>query len=244
MRYQVKSDSDPQQRCTLDIMPVAGGFKMDTVEGARCSAMGGHNAEIALMGAVFPAASRVKGVAPAVDSAGKIPQFDCHSKKFATAETVALAKAAYPAGSNDAMGQWSVGVSEDRKRVNAHGKTANGQTLFYIACNTDYPQKVHASFRPYQGTALDNIDEATRPLVFDIKNRDGAAQKFPVNMQYYGPDGEWVLNDECPLPPAFLDQFGPGGLLTILNGQGGKVLAVNLSGAGKARETMRSVCRM
>lgn len=31
-RYQVKFDSDPQQRCTLDITPVAGGFKMDTVE--------------------------------------------------------------------------------------------------------------------------------------------------------------------------------------------------------------------
>jgi hypothetical protein len=81
-RYQVKSDSDPEQRCTLDITPVAGGFKMDTVEGARCSSMGGHNAETALMGASFPASSRVKGMAPVVDSAGKIPQFDCHSKKF------------------------------------------------------------------------------------------------------------------------------------------------------------------
>ena len=57
-RYQVKSDSDPQQRCTLDIMPVAGGFKMDTVDGARCSGVGGHNAGIALMGASFPASSR------------------------------------------------------------------------------------------------------------------------------------------------------------------------------------------
>jgi hypothetical protein len=78
--------------------------------------MGGFNAEIALMGASFPASSRVKDVAPVIDGTGKIPQFDCHSKKFATAETVAPAKAAYPPGSHDAMGQWSVG-SDNKKRV-------------------------------------------------------------------------------------------------------------------------------
>jgi hypothetical protein len=148
-RYQVKSDNDPQQRCTLDITPVSGGFMMDTVKGATCASMGGFNAEIALMGASFPASSRVKDVVPVVDGTGKIPQFDCHSKKFETAETVAPAKAAYPPGSNDATGQWSVG-SDNTKRVNAHGKTANGKTLFYIACNTDSPQKVHACFGSYE----------------------------------------------------------------------------------------------
>jgi hypothetical protein len=81
-RYQVKSDNDPQRRCTLDIAPVAGGFKLDTVEGARCAAMGGYAAETALIGASFPASSKVKGVVPIVDRAGKIPQFDCHSRKF------------------------------------------------------------------------------------------------------------------------------------------------------------------
>jgi hypothetical protein len=117
-RYQVKSDNDPQQRCTLDITPVAGGFKMDTVEGARCSAMGGHNAETALIGALFPASSRVKGVAPVVDSAGKIPQFDCHSKKFNTAQSAAPVKAEQ----QSAGGQSSFGVSDDKKRVNSHAR--------------------------------------------------------------------------------------------------------------------------
>jgi hypothetical protein len=55
---------------------------MNTVEGARCVGMGGFNTEIALMGASFPASSRVKGAAPVVDSAGKIPEFDCYRKKF------------------------------------------------------------------------------------------------------------------------------------------------------------------
>jgi hypothetical protein len=81
-RYQVKSDNDPQQRCTLDIAPAAGGFKLDTVEGARCAAMGGYAAETALIAASFPASSKIKGVAPIVDGAGKVPQFDCHSKRF------------------------------------------------------------------------------------------------------------------------------------------------------------------
>ena len=35
-RYQVKSDNDPQQRCTLDITAVSGGFMMDMVKGATC----------------------------------------------------------------------------------------------------------------------------------------------------------------------------------------------------------------
>jgi hypothetical protein len=48
--------------------------------------MGGHNAEIALMGASFPASSRVKGVAPVVDSVGHIPEFDCDHKKFERAQ--------------------------------------------------------------------------------------------------------------------------------------------------------------
>jgi hypothetical protein len=80
-RYQSNGNA-AEERCTLDITPVAGGFKMDTVKGATCAGMGGHNAEIALMGASFPASSRVKGVAPVVDGAGRIPQFDCHRKKF------------------------------------------------------------------------------------------------------------------------------------------------------------------
>jgi hypothetical protein len=80
-RYQ-SNGSAAEARCTLDITPVAGGFKMDTVKGATCAGMGGHNAEIALIGASFPASSRVKGVAPVVESAGRIPQFDCHRKKF------------------------------------------------------------------------------------------------------------------------------------------------------------------
>jgi hypothetical protein len=80
-RYQSNGNA-AEERCTLDITPVAGGFKMDTVKGATCAGMGGHKAEIALMGASFPASSRVKGVAPVVDSAGRIPQFDCQRKKF------------------------------------------------------------------------------------------------------------------------------------------------------------------
>jgi hypothetical protein len=61
-------------------------------------------------------------------------------------------------------------------------------------------------------------------------------------MHYFGPDSEWVLNPDSLLPPAFLDEFGRGGVLTVRNGRGDKVLDANLSGARKARETMRGIC--
>jgi hypothetical protein len=111
-RYQVKSDSDPQQRCTLDITPVAGGFKMDTVKGATCAGMGGFNAEIALMGASFPASTRVKDMAPIVDGTGKIPGFDCALKKFETAQGGTPVKTEKP-GSNEASGRLTAGASTD-----------------------------------------------------------------------------------------------------------------------------------
>ena len=82
-RYQ---SGGAEGRCTLDIMPAAGGFKMDTVKGATCAGMGGMNAEIALMGASFPRSSRVKGAVPVVDNAGHIPEFDCDHKKFASTQ--------------------------------------------------------------------------------------------------------------------------------------------------------------
>ena len=81
-RYQANTAGEAEGRCTLDIMPAAGGFKMDTVKGATCAGMGGMNAEIALMGASFPRSSRVKGAVPVVDNAGQIPEFDCDHKKF------------------------------------------------------------------------------------------------------------------------------------------------------------------
>lgn len=80
-RYQ-SNGSTVEERYTLVITPVAGGFKTDTAKGATCAGMGGHNAETALMGASFPASSRVKGVAPVVDNGGRIPQFNGQRKKF------------------------------------------------------------------------------------------------------------------------------------------------------------------
>ena len=46
------------------------------------------------------------------------------------------------------------------------------------------------------------------------------------------------------LPPAFMDEFGRGDLLSIRNGRGDKVADFDLKGAGKAREMVRRVCRM
>jgi hypothetical protein len=132
---------------------------------------------------------------------------------------------------------------QSSQRVNAHGKAMSSEAIFYLACNTDNPHKIFVSFGPYQGTALDNIDNASRPVVFVTKDQDGSSQKFPEEMHYYSGDSEWILNDSSPLP-SVLDEFDRGGLLTMLNGRGDKVLDVALIGAGKAREAIRSVCHM
>jgi hypothetical protein len=50
------------------------------------------------------------------------------------------------------------------------------------------------------------------------------------------------LNDL--LPVAFMDEFGRGDLLTVLNARGDKVVDFDLHGAVKAREMVRRVCRM
>jgi hypothetical protein len=73
-------------------------------------------------------------------------------------------------------------------------------------------------------------------------NHNGATREFPAIMHYYEPEKAWVLNDL--LPTAFMDEFGRGELLTIRNARGDKVIDFDLKGAGKARETVRRVCRM
>jgi hypothetical protein len=82
---------------------------------------------------------------------------------------------------------------QSSQRVNAHGKAMSSEAIFYLACNTDNPHKIFVSFGPYQGTALDNIDNASRPVVFVTKDQDGSSQKFPEEMHYYSGDSEWRM---------------------------------------------------
>jgi hypothetical protein len=81
-RYQEKSDSDPDQRCTLDIFPRAGGFVMHTIEGARCVSYGGYGAYSLLEKQTFPASSRVRGFSPKFDKDGLVIDFDCERRRF------------------------------------------------------------------------------------------------------------------------------------------------------------------
>ncbi|WP_238314046.1 hypothetical protein [Methylobacterium crusticola] len=81
-RFRQTSDEEPDERCTLDIVPVAGGFRMHTIEGARCVGFGGYGADRMLYDAVFPASTRVRGVAPLVDGIGHLRDFDCDRKTF------------------------------------------------------------------------------------------------------------------------------------------------------------------
>jgi hypothetical protein len=68
-------------------------------------------------------------------------------------------------------------------------------------------------------------------------HHNGATREFPAIMHYYEPENDL-------LPTAFMDEFGRGELLTIRNARGDKVIDFDLKGAGKARETVRRVCRM
>ena len=81
-RFQQKSDKNPDERCTLDIAAVASGFKMHTLEGARCVSSGGAGADTLLYDASFPSAMRIKNVAPLIDGEGHFQDFDCEKKTF------------------------------------------------------------------------------------------------------------------------------------------------------------------
>ncbi len=81
-RFQQKSDKEPDDRCTLDITAVTGGFKMHTLDGARCVSFGGHGADALLYDAAFPSSMRVKGMAPLIDGTGHLRDFDCEKKTF------------------------------------------------------------------------------------------------------------------------------------------------------------------
>ena len=84
-RYQQLSSSSPEDRCTLDISPSAGGYSMHTIEGARCVNSGGHGASGLLEHASFPAASRLKGVSAPFNDAKDIPYVDCKKRKLGEA---------------------------------------------------------------------------------------------------------------------------------------------------------------
>lgn len=148
------------------------------------------------------------------------------------------------AGSNEAFAEWSAAVFTNQKGVNFHGTAVNGLTIFYGTCNTESAPGLHVSFGPYRGKALDRIDDVSRPVIFIIKTHDGTIRQFPSTMHYYGGDKEWVMDMSNLLPPVFMDEFGRGGLLTVRNGRGEKVVDFDLSGAGKAREIVRRICQM
>lgn len=150
----------------------------------------------------------------------------------------------FAAGSNVAFAEWSAAVFSNQKGVNLHGTAVNGQTIFYGTCNPGVGPGLHVSIGPYRGNALDRIEDVSRPVIFIIKNRDGATHEFPSTMYYYGGDKEWVMDMSNLLPPAFVDEFGRGNSLSIRNSKGNKVADFDLTGAGKAREMVRRVCRM
>jgi len=81
-RYQEKSDSDPDQRCTLDILARAGGFVMHTIQGARCINYGGNGAYALLEKLEFAASTKVSGFSPKFDKDGMAIDFDCERRRF------------------------------------------------------------------------------------------------------------------------------------------------------------------
>lgn len=81
-RYQVKSPSTPEDRCTVDIKESGGGYYLKTVEGARCESLGGIGASALIESAAFPAASRVAGAVPPSGKPDDFPAFDCKRKRF------------------------------------------------------------------------------------------------------------------------------------------------------------------
>jgi hypothetical protein len=155
---------------------------------------------------------------------------------------VAAAFLGFAAGSDEAFAEWNAAVFSNQKGVNFHGKSVSGRVIFYGTCNTELNPGLGVTFEPYSGKALDNIDDASRPVIFVVKGHDSTTREFPAIMHYYEPEKAWVLNDL--LPVAFLDEFGRGELLTIRNARGDKVADFDLKDAGKAREIVRRVCHM
>ncbi|MGH6835859.1 MAG: hypothetical protein ACREC9_10000 [Methylocella sp.] len=147
-------------------------------------------------------------------------------------------------GANEAFAEWSAAVFANQKGANFHATAVNSETIFYGTCNTNSEPGLHVSIGPYRGKALDRIEDVSRSVIFIIKTHDGANREFRSTMYYYGGDKEWVIDMSNRLPPAFMNEFGRGGLLTIRNGRGEKVVDFDLGGAGKARETVRRVCHM
>lgn len=81
-RYQVKSTSSPEERCTLDIKEISGGYTAKTVDGARCQSSGGFGAYQLISDVAFPARSLVQGLQPPNGAPDDFPAVDCVRKKF------------------------------------------------------------------------------------------------------------------------------------------------------------------
>jgi hypothetical protein len=144
---------------------------------------------------------------------------------------------ASPAGQRN----WSAAVSSDGTMSNIHGRALDRKTMLYVGCNTRLQPGLSGSIEGYTGNAVGpRIDDANRKLFFTVRLPEGSRQ-FSAMAHYYKPDNAWVWNDS--LPPAFMDAFGRGDLLTVSNDKGDKVAEFDLKGAGKTLETPRGVCR-
>jgi hypothetical protein len=142
-----------------------------------------------------------------------------------------------PAGKSE----WKAAVSNDRTLVNIQSRSLDGKTMFYGGCNTRLGSGLSGSIEGYAGTALGpRVDDANSKLVFKVRLPEGN-REFAATAHYVAPDKAWVWSDR--LPPAFIDAFGRGDLLTVSNARGEQVADFDLQGAGKAIETIHRVCR-
>ncbi len=154
-----------------------------------------------------------------------------------TAQLAQSSAWAAPAGQRN----WSAAVSSDGTMGNIHGRALDRKTMFYGGCNTRLQPGLSGSIEGYTGNALGpRIDDANRKLFFTVRLPKGS-RPFSAMAHYYKPDNAWVWNDS--LPPAFMDAFGRGDLLTVSNDKGDKVAEFDLKGAEKTLETLRGVCR-
>ena len=135
--------------------------------------------------------------------------------------------------------RWTAISDSEPPSVQISKKAIDGRTVFLGGCNRLLGAGLTGTFSSYQGNALLKSDDQSEPVTFEIAGKAGTT-RFAGSVHYYAAEKSWVITGL--LPPAFVDAFGHGDVLTVRNGNGEAAFKFDLPGSARAAKTMQEVC--
>jgi hypothetical protein len=179
---------------------------------------------------------------------GPEPQLQAAGPVVPAKQAPAAAKAsvAAPSVAQVVKNPWDWSAQEEKTSVNATGLAVDRLSHFRLGCDAD-KHTVGFIFDAdgYRGRSFTETSRFDQSIIFDIQQKSGVSQKFPLLATPTG-DGDWMLKNDLTgdQATAFLDSFGQEGRLSFQTARGVELASWTLKGTSQTRETMRKVCNL